>query len=126
MSQPLDAIIKKELFGSRDLSGTSYETITTDGFSESDNVSGSEQGGLVSFSYVNGSGNEVDFTVQGSDDGTVFASLIDTAAIEKITDESGEIIFDLVNVNANFIRLQWTVISGSMDIYVRTSFKRRH
>jgi len=126
MGQPLDAIIKKELYGTRDESGTNYITINTSDFSDSDDISGSEQGGLLAISYTNGIGNDIDLTVQGSDDGIVFANFTSTDATTNITDASGEIIFDLVNINANFIRLAWTVNSGSMDIYVRTSFKRRH
>lgn len=122
----LDAIIKKELYGSRDQSGTTYVTINTSDESDFDDISGSEQGGLLSISYTNGTGNDIDLIVQGSDDGVVFADFQETNATKNITDASGEIIFDLVNINANFIRLKWVVNSGSMDIYVRTSFKRRH
>ena len=124
--QPLDAIIKKELTGTRDESGTNYETINTSDFSDFDDISGSEQGGLIAISYVNGVGTDIDLVVQGSDDGISFASFTSDDAVTKVTDATGEIIFDLVNVNANFIRLAWVVNAGSMDIYVRTSFKRRH
>jgi hypothetical protein len=124
--QPLDAIIKKELFGTRDESGTSYITINVSDHSDSDDISGSEQGGLLAVSYTNGSSNDIDLTVEGSEDGVNFAPFISTDATTNVTDTSGEIIFDLVNINANHVRLAWTVNSGSMDIYVRTSFKRRH
>lgn len=124
--QPLDAIIKKELLGSRDETGTNYVTINTSDFTDSDDISGSEQGGLVAISYTNGVGNDIDLVVQGSDDGITFASFTSNDATTTVTDSSGEIIFDLVNINANFIRLAYVVNSGSMDIYVRTSFKRRH
>lgn len=124
--QPLDSIIKKELYGTRDESGTNYITINVSDNSESDNISGSEQGGLLAISYTNGSSNDIDLTVQGSDDGITFADFTSSDATTNVTDASGEIIFDLVNVNANHIRLKWTVNAGSMDIYVRTSFKRRH
>jgi hypothetical protein len=126
MGQPLDAIIKKELYGSRDESGTTYVTINVSDHSDSDQISGSEQGGLLAISYVNGAGNDIDFTVQGSEDGVNFANFTSTDATTNVTDASGEIIFDLVNINANHVRLAWTVNSGSADIYVRTSFKRRH
>jgi hypothetical protein len=124
--QPLDAIIKKELYGTRDDSGTNYITINVSDNSDFDDISGSEQGGLLAISYENGVGNDIDLVVQGSDDGVNFASFVTDDATENVTDASGEIIFDLVQVNANFIRLAWIVNSGSMDVYVRTSFKRRH
>lgn len=126
MSFVLDSILRKELYGTRDKSGTNYLTINSSGNSEFDDISGSEQGGLIAISYTNGVGNNVDFVVQGSEDGTTFVDLADSSASETITDASGEIIFDLVNINANFVRLGWTVNAGSMDIYVRSSFKRRH
>lgn len=124
--QPLDAILRKELLGSRDETGTTYVTINTSDNSDFDNISGSEQGGLIAVSYVNGSGNNIDLVVQGSEDGVTFAPLTNEDATETITDASGEIIFDLNEINANFIRLAWIVNAGSMDIYVRSSFKRRH
>lgn len=126
MSNILDAILRKELYGTRDESGTNYLTINSDGNSDSDDISGSEQGGLIAFSYENGVANNVDFVVQGSEDGVVFADFASTDAQTSITDASGEIIYDLTSVNANFIRLKWTVNAGTMDIYVRSSFKRRH
>jgi hypothetical protein len=126
MAKVLDAILRKELYGTRDESGTSFVSINSSGNSDSDDISGSEQGGLVAFSYENGVANNVDFVVQGSEDGIVFADFGSTDATNNIADASGEIIYDLTSVNANFIRLKWTVNSGSMDIYVRSSFKRRH
>jgi len=122
----LDAILRKELYGTRDEAGTNYVTINTSDNSDFDDISGSEQGGLIAISYENGVGNDVDFIVQGSEDGIVFADFGSSDATQNITDASGEHIFDLVQVNANFIRLKWVVNSGSMDIYVRSSFKRRH
>lgn len=124
--QPLDAILRKELYGTRDESGTNYVTINTSDNSDFDDIGGSEQGGLVAVSYTNGSSNDIDFTVQGSEDGIVFSDIDNTEATANVTDASGEIIFDLINLNANFIRLKWIVNSGSADIYVRSSFKRRH
>jgi hypothetical protein len=124
--QPLDSILRKELYGTRDESGTNYITINTSDNSDFDDISGSEQGGLIAVSYESGVGNSIDLVIQGSEDGVAFADLSDDEATYTVIDASGEIIFDLVNFNANFVRLKWIVNSGSMDIYVRSSFKRRH
>lgn len=124
MGQPLDAIIRKDLLGSRDLSGTNYETINASGNSDFVDFSGSEQGFLTSVTYDNGVGNNIVFTVQGSMDNISFADLPDTET--TITDGSGSITWDVINSNVNFVRIAWTVTSGSMDIYVQASAKRRH
>jgi hypothetical protein len=127
MGQPLDAILRADLKGSRNDDGTTnYETINISEATASDDVSGSEQGGLVVVEYANGVGNDIDFTVQGSADNISFADLASNAATENVTDASGMIIFDLANFNGNFVRLSYTVNSGSADIYVYSSFKRRH
>ena len=123
----LDAIIKKDLVGDRDDDGTTnYDSVNMIGETIEVDVSGSEQGGLITLSYVNGIGNDFDFTVQGSADGISYGDLQNTEATENIIDSSGEIIFDLTQINANYLRLAWVANSGSMDIYVRASFKRRH
>lgn len=122
--QPLDAIIKKDLLGSRDFQGnTSYETINSSGNTISVNASGSEQGYLCSVTIDNGVGNDIDFSIQGSLDDVSFADVDDPV---NFTDTDGSITFDIVNGNANFVRIAWTVNSGSADIYVQFSAKRRH
>lgn len=126
MGFALNTIIAKELLGARDRSSTTYVTINVSDFSDSDDISGSEQGGLLVVEYVNGVGNDIDFTVQGSADGISFANVDNDDATENVTDSSGIIIFDLVNFNAKHVRLAYTVNSGSADIYVYSSFKRRH
>lgn len=124
MGNVLDAILKKNLIGSRDQSGVNYETINISGNSDSFNISGSEQGGLVTVTYANGVGANIDFFVQGSIDNISYADIPDTET--KITDSLGSITWDFTNLNANFIRISWTVNSGSMDIYGQASYKRRH
>lgn len=127
MGQPLDAILRADLKGSRDDDGTTnYETINVSDFTESDDISGSEQGGLVVIEYDNGVGNSIELTVQGSADNISFADVTSTDASTTVTDASGIVIFDMNNFNANYVRVAYTVNSGSMDIYVYSSFKRRH
>lgn len=121
----LDAILKKDLIGSREYTGvTNYETINSSGNTESFDISGSEQGGLVSMTYSNGASVNMEFTVQGSLDNISFADIPDTPT--TITDNSGSITWDFTNLNANHIRISWTVTSGSLDIYGQASYKRRH
>lgn len=122
--QPLDAIIRYDLLGSRDDDGTTnFETINTTGNTRSIDASGSEQGVLASVTIENGVGNDIDFSIQGSLDNISFAD-IDNAV--NFTDSDGSITFDVVNSNANFVRIAWTVNSGSVDIYAQFSAKRRH
>ena len=120
----LDSIIKQEMVGSRDTSGTSYETINANGNSSSVDVSGTEQGFIVSIDYINGVGTNIVLRVEGSSDNTSFSAI--TSADYTVTDASGNVIFDLSNINANYVRLSWEVTAGSMDIFVHLSGKRRH
>jgi len=119
MSSVLDAILKKDLHGIKD----SPETINVTGESSSADVSGSEQGYFVAITYTNGASLDVDFNLEVSEDGISFVP-IDTAI--NVTDASGEIVWDVVDSNANFIRVVWEFTSGSVDIHARVSAKRRH
>lgn len=121
----LDSILRKDLLGSRDDEGnTSYETINVTGVTESHDISGSEQGTLITIDYINGAGLNVLFTVEGSDDDVSYAPIAD--ADVTATDATGTHIFDITNINANYIRVSYTFTSGSCDVYVRNSAKRRH
>jgi len=123
-TNPLDAIIRKHLVGNKDLTQTYYETINSSGNSAMFDISGSEQGGLVTVAYVEGVSLNVTFAVQGSIDGVSFADIPDTSTL--VTDATGSITWDFINLNSNFIRLKWTFSSGSVDIFSQASFKRRH
>lgn len=125
MPQVLDAILKEDLIGSREDDGTTnYETINSSGSSESADSSRSEGGFLLSVTYDNGVGNDVDFFLEGSLDGISYAAIPDTT--QNIADASGSHTFDVTASNANFVRIAWTVNSGSVDIYGQYSAKRRH
>ena len=122
--QPLDAILRRDLLGSRDNNGiTNYETINVSGNTISVDASGSEQGVLTSITIDNGVSNDIDFSIQGSIDNVSFA---DIDAPINFTDTDGSVTFDVVGSNANFIRVAWVVNAGSADIYVQFSAKRRH
>lgn len=123
--QPLDAILRKDLIGSRDDDGTTnYESISFTGTSDFVDSSRSEQGMLLSIDYENGAGLVVSFSIEGSIDGVSYAPIDGTPT--AITDTDGSIVWDLINLNANFIRLAWDVTSGSVDVYGQYSAKRRH
>ena len=125
MGQPLDNILKKDLIGSRDNDGTTnYETINVSGFSEAVDASGTEQGFTVTVDYANGSTPNVDFVMEVSTDGITYVPNGDT--LTNIVDNSGTIIFDITSSNVDFVRVAWTVNSGSLDVYCRFSGKRRH
>ena len=125
MGKPLDAILRFDLVGSRDDDGTTNsETINVTGNSESIDVSGSEQGVMVQFDYDNGVTTNVEFIVEGSIDNVTFAPI--EGADQVVTDSNGVVIYDFIDLNSNFIRAAWTVNSGSVDIYVQASAKRRH
>lgn len=122
----LDAIIRLDLIGSRDDDGTTnYQTINSTDTTVDADLSGSEQGYLAAIDYANGVGTiDVTFFLEGSEDGISFAQLPDSA--QQITDASGSITWDVIDSNANFVRIAWTVVSGTLDVYGRVSAKRRH
>ena len=121
----LDNILKKDLVGFKNPDGTpSYEAVNSSGSSSIVDVSGTEQGFTVTLDYANGSGLNVYFTVEVSTDGTIFVPMGDTDT--NIVDASGTIIWDIVYSNVDFVRISWTVNSGSVDIYGRFSGKMRH
>lgn len=121
----LDNILKKDLVGFKNSDGTtSYESVNSSGNSESMDISGTEQGYTVTVDYSNGTGLNVDFFVEVSTDNITFVPMGDT--VTNIIDASGTMIFDIVYSNVDYIRVGWTVNSGSVDIYGRASGKRRH
>lgn len=121
----LDNILKKDLVGFKNPDGTvSYESINSSGNSESMDISGTEQGYTVTIDYSNGTGLNVDFVVEVSTDNITFVPMGDT--LTNVVDASGTMIFDIVYSNVDYIRISWTVNSGSVDIYGRASGKRRH
>lgn len=121
----LDSILREDLIGSREDDGTTnYESINVSGNSEEADASRSEGGFLLSITYANGVGNDVDFFLEGSVDGVSFAPIPDTTG--NVIDASGSVTWDVIDSNTNVIRIGWTVNTGSIDIYGQYSAKRRH
>lgn len=122
----LDAIVSEIMYGSRFNDGsTTGETINSSGTTPKVDASGTEQGYLVSLVYDNGGGTvDIDFFLQGSEDGNTWGTIPDTT--QTVNDNNGNIIWDVVNSNANFVRVGWTVTSGTMDVFAEFSGKRRH
>ena len=124
MGQPLDAIIRKNMVGSKTGDTVNFETINSTDVSDSIDVSGSEGGFIIGVQYDNGVSADIEFNVEGSIDDVNFGPMPDTDVV--ITDASGNITYDVINSNANFVRISWTVTTGSLDIYGQLSAKRRH
>lgn len=123
MGNVLDAIIRNELIGDRNTN--SSELIDTTGSSEMADMSGSEHGYLVGIQYQNGVGPvDITFSLEGSIDGINFGTIPDSET--QITDTSGNITFDVVDSNANFIRVAYEVVSGNLEVFSQISGKRRH
>ncbi len=123
MGQVLDAILKDELIGDRD--SNTPVVIDTTGTSIGTDASGSEQGYIVGIQYQNGVGPvDISFSVEGSIDGVNYGEIPDTSV--QILDTSGNITYDIINSNANFIRIAYTVISGNIEVFAQFSAKRRH
>lgn len=120
----LDAIIRKDLIGSRNTETTNYITINSSDVSDFVDISGAEDGYLISVTYVNGSSANIEFSLEGSLDNVSYAQIPNSA--HTITDTDGSITWDVINSNANFVRITWTVTSGSLDIFGQISAKRRH
>ena len=120
----IDSIIKKELVGTRQGLDTSFETINFTGASDSVDATATEQGFLILVAYTNGVGINATFRVEGSADNQAFAPI---PGLEKVvTDATGSIVFDAININANYVRLSWEITSGSVDIFSNFSGKARH
>ena len=123
MGQVLDAIIRDELTG--DITSDTPEVIDTTKESLIVDASGSEQGYLVGIQYQNGVGPvDITFALEGSIDGISFGEIPATAT--QITDLSGSITFDVVDSNANFVRVSYLVVSGNLEVFTQFSAKRRH
>lgn len=123
MGQVLDAIVRAELIGDRD--SDTPVTIDTTGTSIGVDASGSEQGYIVGIQYDNGVGPvDISFAVEGSIDGVNYGEIPDTAV--QILDTSGNITYDIINSNANFVRISYTVTSGNVEVFAQFSAKRRH
>ena len=124
MGQPLDNILKTDLIGSKNQEQVFYESINADGFSGFADASRTEQGFTVTIDYANGLAADVTFVMEVSTDGITFAPNLETEV--NIVDSSGTIILDVSTSNVDYVRVAWTVASGTMDIYSRFSGKRRH
>ena len=123
MGQVLDAIVRKELIG--DVKSDSPEVIDTTGTSIGVDASGSEQGYVVGIQYRNGVGPvDITFSVEGSIDGINYGEIPDTDV--NIVDNSGNITYDIINSNANFIRIAYEVTTGNIEVFGQFSAKRRH
>ena len=123
MGQVLDAILRDELIGDRD--SNTPVVIDTTGTSIGTDASGSEQGYIVGIQYQNGVGPvDISFSVEGSIDGVNYGEIPDTSV--QILDTSGNITYDIINSNANFIRIAYTVTSGNIEVFAQFSAKRRH
>jgi hypothetical protein len=124
MGHVLDSV-RSDMYGSRDDDGTTnYVTINTSDTTSGFDVSGSEGGHVIQLTYANGAGNDFDFTLDFSIDGVSWASVSETA--QNVADASGVIMWDMIGTGTNFVRVSWTANSGSMDIYLQLSEKRRH
>lgn len=122
--QPLDSIIRKDMVGSKSNGTVSFETINSTDFSSGFDISGSEGGYLINIQYDNGVSANIEFNVEASIDNVNYGPVPDTDVV--ITDTDGNITYEIVNSIANFVRISWTVTSGSLDIYAQLSAKRRH
>lgn len=121
----LDSILREDLIGSREDDGTTnYEAINASGNSAEADASRSEDGFLLSITYDNGVGTDIDFFLEGSLDGITFAPIPDTTG--NVADASGSVTWDVIGSNTNVVRIAWTVNSGSVEIYGQYSAKRRH
>lgn len=118
MGLVLDAIIKEK----RELN----QTVNTDVSFEAFEIDRTEDGFSLQVDYNNGNGSvDMFFVPEFSVDGNSFTP--DTASQVGVTDDSGTIIFDVVNTAANYFRISMTVTNGSLDVETLTfSGKRRH
>ena len=120
----LDSIIKSNMKGSYNPDGSiDYETINATGNTDAVRIDGVEESFMVAVTYANGVGVDIDFNLEVSIDGV---SYVPYDSDVKITDNSGEILYDIAGSAGGFVRVSYVVNSGSLDVYVRLSGKRRH
>jgi hypothetical protein len=119
MGFKLDAL-KKRIFAEN-------ETVNADFTSEAFDIDDSEQGITIGLVFNNGDGSvDVNMVVEGSQDGINFAPMTGLAE-QQITDDDGIVIFDIININATFVRVFIEHTAGSFDIVeLRLSSKARH
>ena len=113
------------MIGSRE--GTSNpikETLDSTGNSIGIDVSGAENGFIIQLDYDNGVSPSIVLSLEVSVDGVGWVPL-DTG-IYTITDTDGVAVWDIINTNANFVRIDYEVSSGSIDAFAVLSAKRRH
>ncbi len=118
MGNKLDAL-KKRIFD-QDIA------VSADYTSRSYDIDDSEQGLTIALVFDNGNG-AVDATIriEGSQDDENFAPIENVE--QQFTDDDGTIIFDIININASFIRVNIEVTTGSFEIRdLSLSSKSRH
>lgn len=117
MGNTLDHIIKVDIL----------DTITVNGNYESDSVSIDAAEGGVAVTVLLSAGNglvNMDFSLKVSTDGVTFSEIGDT--IQTFTDDDGSIIFDLLDTNATFLKVNITHTAGSIDVSSTLTAQRRH
>lgn len=117
MGNVLDAIIKKIVIDNETINDD-YESMIID-------IDNREGAFSIQINYYDGVGPvDIDVTYQLSIDGVSFV----TANQEtfKIPDESGTALIDIAATGASYLRLKFTVNSGSIDATAIYSGRRRH
>lgn len=125
MSNVLDAILRVEMIGSKEgIENAIKETLDSTGNSIDVDISGAEGGFIIQLDYDNGVSPSIVLSLEVSVDGLGWVPL-DTG-IYTVTDSDGVAIWDIINTNANFVRINYEVSSGSIDAFAVLSAKRRH
>lgn len=113
----LDAILKKTIIDN--------ETINVDHVSSHIDIDNRESAFSIQISYDNGAAPvDVDFFYELSTDGVTFLT-VETEKV-TVTDTSGNILYDIADTGASYLRVGVTVRTGSVDVTAIYSGKRRH
>ena len=113
----LDNIIKKDV--------ELLTTVSSDYTSERVDIDGTEQGYVLQLDYTDGVGPvDVEMYIEASSDGVMYAEL--PASRQQITDTSGTGIWDVAFSNSSYVRVVIEHTSGSLDVKIRFTGKRRH
>lgn len=119
MGFKLDAIIKETLLDN--------ETINVSGNTERIDIDNREAAFSIQITYSNGVGPvDIDFFYELSNTGDEDAFIPVSSESVTITDESGEILFDIADSGASYLRVGYTVNTGSVDAQIIYSAKARH
>jgi len=118
MPSVLDTILIEKIVNTPTTVSTDYQTPSID-------ISNREDEFAIQLDYDGGVNVDMEVSMAVSNDNVTFVPIIDST--HTITDPSGTSIFDVSGTGTNYLRIEITVTTGSIDVQqVLYKAKRRH